>query len=380
MLICWLTFVAFTTWQHVKKTDLPPIFDATEYFLKAKNFWANLHDRRIHNPLNLEPTFRPPGTVVMSYPFGFNTDFHPYFFRSIFFPLLCMAAAVYVVGSHGPNKGSTRWNLALLAIFVTSLPTFYHFERVTDDNSGLCWGLVDNFFAGIACLAAAALMRSLKTLSLRWLIAGSLLAGFCVLVKPAGAVIMLLLSAVWFMALLVRLAGANVSSDERTQVVKMLVRGSLCVTGIEGTTLALCRASHYLSTTNIAYGKDAMRLLRAEWAPSLTPGLMYWQIRSVLGSVFPCMLAAFAVLAIAYWKRIQDRQANWAPSVLWGMVLSAAVCLTTGVWFWLAFSAISQVRYFTPFPLIAFVCVIPIVLRVLEVMPRWQSSPFAWLG
>src|SRR5437667_3961452 len=147
LLVLWLTFLGITIWQHVHRASLPPIYDAMEYFQKAKNVWAIFTGPKLHNPFNVDPAFRPPGTVLMSYPFGFSMNFHGFYFRSILLPLLCIVGSVYVIGYYKPATRSPQWNLAMLSIFLTSFPSFYYFEMTVGGQSGRISVLVDNSLA-----------------------------------------------------------------------------------------------------------------------------------------------------------------------------------------------------------------------------------------
>ena len=67
-----------------------------ELWWKAASFWNAIEQGRLFNPLNLFPSVRPPGTILVSYPFGLTADFHGYHFRSVFLPLLFVVVAVYI--------------------------------------------------------------------------------------------------------------------------------------------------------------------------------------------------------------------------------------------------------------------------------------------
>src|SRR5436305_4338250 len=97
--VLWLLLLALEMWPMVQQSVQPPVYDTLTYFQKAKNFWAAVSMLKLTNPLNLEPVFRPPGTILMSYPVGFTNDFHGFYFRSIFIPILLLVAAVYCAGS-----------------------------------------------------------------------------------------------------------------------------------------------------------------------------------------------------------------------------------------------------------------------------------------
>ena len=193
VVIIWLMLIGFLVWQHVAETEQPPLYDAYSYFLKAKLFWAEVDRGHFFNPLNLEPSIRPPGTILMSYPLGFSGDFRPFYFRSVFLPLLFLVVAVYIVAYSPAMLGYERWNLALLSIFLSTLPIFYQFEWQTTSQSWYYWGLVDNFLAGVAALSTAAIIRGITRRSFKWLFVGVFLSGFCILIKPAGILVMGLL-------------------------------------------------------------------------------------------------------------------------------------------------------------------------------------------
>lgn len=162
ILVVWLSFIACFVWQHVKSSEQPPIYDAASYFWKAKNFWANMKQPRIANPLNTEPSVRPPGTVLMSYPFGFNPDFHGFYFRSVFIPILCLVFAVYIAGWSSKMTVTRHWSIAIISIFLSTLPLFYHFEFIgRGGKSPVYWGMVDSFFAGVAAVSVAAFLKSI---------------------------------------------------------------------------------------------------------------------------------------------------------------------------------------------------------------------------
>lgn len=99
LVLAWCVFLGITIWLHAARSQQPPIYDALTYIQKGKTFWDNIGHGVWINPLNIEPTVRPPGTILMSYPIGFSPDFHGFYFRSIFFPVLALIAAVYMVSN-----------------------------------------------------------------------------------------------------------------------------------------------------------------------------------------------------------------------------------------------------------------------------------------
>ncbi|MGH8557166.1 MAG: hypothetical protein ACRESZ_06830 [Methylococcales bacterium] len=62
----WIAFVGWTLWLHAQQSQQPPIHDTFGYYLKAYNFWTEIHQDKLFNPFDIEPSFRPPGTILMS--------------------------------------------------------------------------------------------------------------------------------------------------------------------------------------------------------------------------------------------------------------------------------------------------------------------------
>ena len=196
LVLCWVVFLGLTIWYHVDHSIQPPLYDPLGYFKKGLNFWQGINNGSWVNPFNLEPVFRPPGTILLSAPFGYTADFHGFHFRSVFFPVVCVVASVYLAVGWTQILVA-RWGVAATALLFSSLPMFYHFEWVEGMMSPVRFGLVDNFQAGIAAMATAAFIRSLARGSARWLFGGALLASFTLLIKPSGGAVMALLGGAW---------------------------------------------------------------------------------------------------------------------------------------------------------------------------------------
>jgi len=129
----------------------------------------------------------------MSYPFGFDVDYRNFYFRSIFLPIALLALAAVIAGYRRELDSKGKWQLALIGIFLTTLPCFYQFEPVPGIPATVHWGLVDNFLAGVAAFAAAAMVRGLRIQSLAWIALAAVSASFCMLIKPAGMLVMMLI-------------------------------------------------------------------------------------------------------------------------------------------------------------------------------------------
>jgi hypothetical protein len=83
--ICWIGFLGVTIRDHASRSIVPPVYDPLGYLHKGINFWRSIKDGQFVNPLNIEPTSRPPGTILISAPFGYPVDLHWFYFHSVFF-------------------------------------------------------------------------------------------------------------------------------------------------------------------------------------------------------------------------------------------------------------------------------------------------------
>src|SRR4029079_15543283 len=168
-----LFYLAITIWAHATLSQQPPLYDALGYFLKGKNFWDLLWQHHVFNPF-VWPEYRPPGTILMSFPFGYD-GFQAFHFRSVFFPIVLAAIAGWI--ALRGNAAEPAAICVVLVLALTSLPMFYELEP-SSLGSHVTWGHVDPFFASFAALAAAASLRSLHARSIGWLVVAAAIESF----------------------------------------------------------------------------------------------------------------------------------------------------------------------------------------------------------
>jgi hypothetical protein len=164
-----LCLLALLIWQRVQLSEQIPVLRCIQVYVKAKHFWDAVHSGQDFSAFGLAPTFRPFGTVLMSYPFGFSSDPRPFYFRSVVLGIIVFVAAIRLVTfSDGKSAASIIWG-SLVAVGGSALPMFYHFEPADHyPPHPAFWGLVDCFFAGLAALAAAAVVRAVSLQSMAW--------------------------------------------------------------------------------------------------------------------------------------------------------------------------------------------------------------------
>ena len=367
LVMLWVVFLAATIWQHALASVQPPSGDGLSYLQKAASFWAAVEQGKPFNPLNLFPSLRPPGSILMSYPFGLTVDFHGYHFRSVFLPLLCVVLAVYIAA--GPaNAQRDGWSVAGIALLFSSLPMFFWLDwndarRVTNG-----WGMVDNFQAGIAALAGAAMVRSVYTRSQAWLFAASCLACLTFLVKQSGLMIMGVLALVWLIVLILewRLVFRSNPGPLRTYAIKGVVQLFVIYAAV----LVPSIFSGYFSRSNFAYAMKALGFYR-DVAPS--PGLGLFHQAS--GEIAVLWMLGVVALFIFRLPNAVDGNRLVACRAL-GLLVGSVVIWLLGIWYWIVIQAGgSQIRYFHPFMLMGAICAVPAAMFAWPRSSRWLRWP-----
>lgn len=373
VLALWIGFLGWGIWQHAQQSQQPPIYDAFSYYQKAYNFWGDIHQLRGLHPFDAEPSFRPPGTILMSYPFGFDVDYRGFYFRSMFLPIALLSLAVVIAGYRRELDSRSKWQLVLIAAFLSSLPCFYQFEPSSKIPSTVHWGLVDDFLAGVTAFAAAATVRSLWTQSLRWVALAAVSASFCLLIKPAGILIMMLVGLIWFGLTALKLKSVWHSADERKSTTRWLLYGMVIFAIPYLIVLASSFTSHYLSSKNLAYGDAALVVMRTELLPS-------WRVLNeqlFLGLGYPIVGWLFLTMALvgSYVWRMPAARLSWGNTSLAGLALASFSAFAFGVWFWLFGSGgTTQIRYFIPFVLVATVLALPTIQSAVRAMSSWKAG------
>ncbi|MGZ8546869.1 MAG: hypothetical protein ACXWVU_05685, partial [Sulfuricurvum sp.] len=357
-------------WQHALQSQQPPIYDAATYYQKAYNFWIKIHQHKLFNPLNVEPSFRPPGTILMSYPFGFDIDYRGFYFRSVFFPIILLNIAVVISGYRHELGSRSKWHLVLFAMFLSTLPCFYYFEISPEFPAPSHWGLVDNFFAGVAALAAAVVVRSVWSHSLAWLSFGTVLSSFCLLIKPTGALIMVLIGLTWLGLAALKLKAVWQLPDERKSTTRWLLLGMIIFAVPYLLVLVSSFTSAYLSSQNLAYGNGAIVIMKTELL--LSWPVFQSMIHMGIGYPFVAWLFLTTLLVSNYLLKTPTASFPWSRDLVSGLAIASGTTFTFGLWFWILGSGgTTQIRYFIPFVLMAAIFVLPSILTALRATPSW---------
>lgn len=351
LLVVWLVLAGSLTWQRSRESVVPPIWDQEHYVLKAEGMWTSLMRGKGENPFNIEPSIRPPGTVLLTAPLGPLKDVRNFYFRSVFIPVVIMAFAVFIAGVGVTRRG---WESALVALLASSMPMFWQFEIGPLHYTGFLWGLVDTFQASLAALAMASLLFATVRFERLWTIPGLLSLALLPLVKPSGFVLGGMVSLAW-LAVAIRHASLHPRSVMRgrlgslgTSLAILLVLG--------GVALASFRSA-YFSTSNINLGKVALAQLRGEY---FNHGTIQNFSMLLTGSIGIPLLIAIALLGgMDLLRRKKRIQGEWQRDARWLATIGIAVFLI-GIILTYQATLFRQARYFFPVLAITTVLLTPI--------------------
>ena len=357
-----MAFLAATIWHHALASVQPPWGDGLSYVWKAASFWNAVEQGRLFNPLNLFPSVRPPGTILMSYPFGLTADFRGYHFRSVFLPLLCVVVAVYVAAGAAQIKRNA-WVVAGFALLMSSLPMFYWLDWNDEHWTNNGWGMVDNFQASVAALAGAAMVRSVASRSQGWLMVAACLACLSFLIKQSGLMVMGLLGLVWLIALAFEW---RIARPDARQLRSYVIGGMVRFAAIYGVVVALSLSSAYFSRANFAYAIKALGFYR-----DIAPQVSLRLFNHASGPIAAAWMLVAASL-YAYHFRASVREDRRSAALALGFGIGTVVVWVLGLWYWIVIQVGgNQVRYYYPFMLMGAICAIPALLATWPRVAWW---------
>jgi len=359
-LILALATLGVLLFNRISLTEQVPIWDSFTYAQKAKNFWDTVHKFQFLepqtwvSPLNIVPTTRPPGTILMSYPFGFSDKPHEFFLRSIFLPIILFVAALWIIAKPSCRTLKDQWLLVVLCLAFATLPLFYHFEPSIDSTliSPTYWGLVDNFIASVAALATALVIQGVQKASKPLTVCGIITSTFCLFIKPSGGFVMVSILLVWSIYAIVRYKW-----QQNLLTRKYLIFSIITFILFYGSGLILSFTSNYFSTKNMVYGKTAMKILKQESIfDSSSWQVLFSQLHTSFGWHWLTLISLTLVFNFLGINRQSQKNSIKALPV---DLISALGVLLIGLWFWLVATDYSQIRYFFPFALICIVLLFP---------------------
>ncbi len=363
LIVCgWCGLLILLVWHVASGAGEPPVWDSMSYFQKAQGFWEAFARDGYFNPFEIQPTTRPPGTILVTYPFGFNPDFRGFYFRTVAIPLALLAVAAVIAFDLKDQPAPSHWMRASLALTVVGLPLLYHFQ-INDTSINVdTWGRVDGFLTALAAVATASIMRSVSRSSIIWAVFGALTAALCFTVKPSGLIIMALVGVIW-LGLLFERAGWRLQPLHNNPVTRRYVACSFfAAIAIYAVTIIAAYTSAYFSSENLAYGRQAINIMKSELPTWVGLNTLIKMVYASVGVLIPAVI--FSGIFICAQKR----------SFL-GHLVATLTCLFGGVWFVLYTNGTTEVRYIVPFLVMAFLISGNVLLRVAIGWPRlWRAT------
>jgi len=149
------------------------------------------------------------------------------------------------------------------------------------------------------------------------------------------------------------------------------VQGLIILAVVDATVLAASLSSPYLSRQNLAFGNAAIVIMQTELM--VTWAALQEAVHTGLGYAFIAWALLTALLV--GWKlwRVPAGPAPWNKPMLCGLAFASLLTFAFGIWFWIFGSGgVYQIRYFVPFALMAMILAVPVMVRLIPAMHRWE--------
>lgn len=347
LLITWLIVAGGLTWQRSREALIPPVWDQKTYVQKADGFWDSVEKGERKNPLNIEPTVRPPGTILLTAPLGPLKDYRNFYFRSVMVPVVITVVAVFIAG-----VGSTgmAWQSAAVALLLGSMPMFWQFESQTI----YLWGMVDTFLASVAALAMACLLIAAMRAKPIWTGPALIAIGLLPLIKPSGFIVDAMVGIAW-MAIGFRSLRLHPRGPRRGWI-ELTVIGCIIAATV-GIVALLSKGSAYFSPENMALGNEALAQLRKQSLGFRETfsyfGLIFTQGIGILPMV---VIAAIGTRSVMQNIGKADKERNsdlaWPAKISIPITIASLILCYQGTLF-------MQMRYLFPFITITAILLVP---------------------
>jgi hypothetical protein len=347
--LAWLITLAVGVWLHTNATKQTPVYDAFTYFEKAYRFWTGVVSGHWINPFNVPNSFRPPGTILMSYPFGFTPNPKWFYFRSVYLPAILLFLSPIVAVYRSNEERTIRWMIVATAALFTTVTTLYQFEFGA--GRWVYWGLVDGFLAGLAAFAAACSWRASEPSTKRWIWVLLTAVASCIAmtVKPSGILVAGFAGVGYSIFSLCRW----INRPTKAFAMESMFFG-VSIAALDGITLYISLHSDYLSDSNMKAGVAAIAVMKAELTLPLS---ILWDILSA--GIGPGLLAWSVVALVLIATRAITKTRPLAETVA---ALVAIGVLIFGIHFWIvATGGTTQFRYGLPFFMMTLVWLTPLL-------------------
>jgi hypothetical protein len=370
-----LTALGIGIYLKAARAIAPPTVDPMAYYMKGARVWREWSSGRLVNPLNVEPTPRPPGTMLLTSPLGFSPDFRAYFFRSTYIPVVVFVIAFWVLAESQVRRARQRWANLVGALMLASLPMFYQFERNPAFAFTADWGHMDCFLGALAALATVLLIVSVQRRSVGLATMGVSVGALTLLVKPAGLILLPIFGFLWAS----ELAATDWPIFARWREDRTLKRYSIwtaCIlVGGFAAVTAACLGSQYLSRANLNFASDGQKMVIDMYKNVSFWNIVSPQIQASFGWHWLCVSLVAALLVLGGAVVRASRRSMRVEDFRFVAVSST---LAVGIVWWIVFAGPAQIRYLYPFLMIFLVVLLPGVLTAADLtLPAWVRRTLA---
>jgi hypothetical protein len=334
----------------------PPVYDAVSYYWKAISSLRALQAGDLAGLMAATPGSRPPGFLLLNGVFGIERDvfnFRGFLALNMILPVLLWALACWIAIPLRSQKPQLLWRKSIAVAALSLLPMFLQFEYNEKIQHASYWGLQDTILAATAALAIACLLRSLQTQRLWPCVAGFALAGFSILIKPSGALVMLSATGMWCAESFLRWIFSRNALRRRKRLL-YFAKGIALGLLLQSAFLLPALFSPYLSKqiiqASLAGQAVVLEMMKAYSTAYLLGNLMQTSIGSVWALVF---LIALPVTAVALWRRPNLQTRLLVLRLVFGGLIFAAA-----TYWWLRMAG-PVTRYMLPFVTIPIVLALP---------------------
>ena len=364
LLVVLISVISAGVYRKAYSAKIPPVFDAFSYYAKAFNVWKEVQAGNPERVFSAAPTARPPGTVLLSAPFGLRDaqhDFKSFLFHSIMVPVWVWGTAAALLLIPATRGLSGAWLTASAIGSLMSIPMFYQMEWTEGIARSYSWGFQDAGLAAVAALGLALMLASVRP-SATWMsLFGGLLAAWTIFVKPAGLLLMPLICGQWLVAFVIHhwpLTRTWRQADRRLRRYAIATIAALPALFVTAAWISF--HSPYLSDETwqaATKARDVLLQLTSNWKLADYLGQTRWP----MGYLWSVVLALCLVWSLVGALRLLLRRGTCTD---WFLVY-ALVGFSGGVVWWARMAGPLD-RYLFPFLLCFFLAVFPLLYATLQ--------------
>lgn len=339
LFLIWLAGVGSLVWRKAHMTQFPPSPDPFSYIQKAVHFWDNAKKGFPRNPLNLTQPFRPPGTVLISYPFGYDRDHGGFLFRTVYIPFLIWTGAVLLLFWPTAQCRDRRVGVSqaiLAAILFGASPFLFHLEY---GDGHTAWGLMDQALGAVSGFAMAAMVRGVFTRSVILLFTAVAMGCFAILIKPTGGLVLFFCGL--FLVLSETMRGLERRRKGLGPDLGFMAKGIGLFGLMGGFVVWACMNSRYLDAEAVKTHSHAQAIMRSiNTEIGLFDGTL--RLYAFLGPQGVLLILLVMMLLSGFMKGI-GRAIGHFP------VIFSVILWTVGFYLWIGHFGFSNVRYYSLF-------------------------------